>query len=73
MRSSPRILPIRLLVLTPVRLGRRRHFQADASLAEGGFALRHLALADASRPGWLSAPLFSRHQPIPSAIARHAA
>lgn len=73
MRHSPRITPIRLLAFRPVRLGRHRHISADALRVGDELATRHLALADASRPAWLNAPLFSRHQSPLSAVVRHAA
>ncbi|MBW8782495.1 MAG: hypothetical protein JF599_11490 [Verrucomicrobia bacterium] len=72
MRTSPRILPIRS-PRKPARLGCQRHSAADLVRIRAGFVLRQLALADASRPAWLNAPLFSRRHQSLTAIERHAA
>ena len=72
MRNSPCILTIRALAPNPARLGRHRRFQAGVVSSDSSLVLRRFALADASRPAWLNAPLFSRYQPQP-AVVRHAA
>jgi len=79
MRSLPLNFPTRSRLLSGVRRGAGTAVAETVpatvpvmtSVVRTQIFLRHLAIAEASRPSWVSAPLFSRAPLQPA--ARHAA